>query len=154
MAAVSASTGDLPPHDHELERRVEALALGDRDIDQVLHAARRSVGALAQQQRMAEHRQVLVRPEVEMPEPQLLVGHRQQGVDRLALFDRHLHLERTGQVHHAEFGMPAEPHPILAPMAVDLGRQLVVVLPVERPFVGDRDLLDEVDRIAGGLFGL
>jgi hypothetical protein len=39
-------------------------------------------------------------------------------------------------------------------MPADLGRELVVVLPVKRPFVGDRDLLDQVQRVAQRGFGL
>ena len=55
-------------------------------------------------------------------------------------------------MHHAELRVPAEPHPVLAPVTADLGRELVVVLPLEGPLVGDRDLLDEVEGIAAGLF--
>jgi hypothetical protein len=38
-------------------------------------------------------------------------------------------------------------------VAVDLGRELIVVLPLKRPFVGNRDLLDQIQRIARRGFG-
>jgi hypothetical protein len=87
-------------------------------------------------------------------EPQLLIRHREQGVDLLALVRGNLHLERAGQVHDAELGVPAEPHAVLAPVAADLGRELIVVLPLKWPFVGNRDLLDQIQRIARRGFGL
>ena len=43
--------------------------------------------------------------------------------------------------------MPGEPELVVAPLAGDLGRQLLVGLAVERPVVGDRQLLDQIERV-------
>src|SRR5437879_6535098 len=60
------------PHD-QLERRVEALALAERDVDEILDLLDAGAERSAQQHGMAESRRIVVRGEIEMAEPQLLV---------------------------------------------------------------------------------
>src|SRR5947207_10729351 len=68
----------LAAPDHELEGREEALALGERHVDQVLDLLDRDAARAAQGHRVAEHRHAVVRGEVKMPEPHALVGERHQ----------------------------------------------------------------------------
>src|SRR5436190_14351502 len=62
--------GRLAAPDHQLEGRVEALALGERDIDQLLDLLEACRGDPAQQDRVAKRRRGVARGEIEMPEPQ------------------------------------------------------------------------------------
>src|SRR6185369_16617001 len=64
--------------DHELKGGEEALALGERHVDQVLDLLDGDPARAAQGHGMAEHRDAVVRGEVEMPEPHALVGERHQ----------------------------------------------------------------------------
>src|SRR5712691_5750165 len=66
--------GGLAAPDHQLERRVEALAFGQRDIDQILDLLGAGGADPAQQYRVAERRRGVARREIEMPEPQPFVG--------------------------------------------------------------------------------
>ena len=72
----------LAAPDHELERRIEALAFRQGDIDQILNLLGAGGADPAQQYRMTKGRRVVFGREIEMPEPQLLVGQRQKLVKR------------------------------------------------------------------------
>ena len=84
-----------------------------------------------------------------MPEPQPLIGKRQQFVERAAPALRHLHVKAAGKMQRAQLFLPQEIEPVIAPAAGDLDDQLVFAGAVVRPIIGDDDFFDQVDRIAG-----
>src|SRR5216684_56849 len=73
--------GRLAAPDHELEGRVEALAFGEGDVDEVLDLLGARHADAAQQHGVAEGGRGLAGGEVEMAEPQALIGERQQLVE-------------------------------------------------------------------------
>src|SRR5438067_13662280 len=67
----------LAAPDHELEGRVEALAFGQRDINEVLDLLGAGGADAAQQHRVAKGRRGVAGGEVEMAEPHAFIGQRQ-----------------------------------------------------------------------------
>src|SRR5437899_1500678 len=57
----------------QLAGRVDARALAERDVDEILDLLDAGAERSAQQHGMAESRRIVVRGEIEMAEPQLLV---------------------------------------------------------------------------------
>src|SRR6185503_6088776 len=77
--------------EHELEDRIEALALLDRGLDQglgLLQAQRAALLAALEQGGVAEEDEAGGRPELEMAEPELLVDEPDRLVGGGALFGR------------------------------------------------------------------
>ena len=84
-----------------------------------------------------------------MPEPKLFVGKGEKLVYGAAAAFWHLHVEAAGEVQGAEFLLPDEIHPIIAPAAGNLDDELLLAGAIMCPVVGDDDLLDKVDGITG-----
>ena len=84
-----------------------------------------------------------------MPQPQLFVGERQKFVHRAPAPLRHLHVETAREVQRADLLLPDEIQPVIAPTAGNLDDELLLAGPVMRPVIGDDDLFDKVDGIAG-----
>src|SRR5437870_11053640 len=76
--------GRLAAPDHQLEGRVEALAFGQGNIDEVLDLLGARHADAAQQHGVAEGGRGLAGREIEMAEPQPLISERQQLVERPA----------------------------------------------------------------------
>src|SRR5215467_10863661 len=98
---------------------------------------------------MAEGRRIVLRRQVEMSQPQLLVGEGQQFPNRSAAALRYFHVEAAGEVQSANLLLPHKVKPIIAPPAGDLDDQLLLAGTVVHPVIGDDDLLDKVDRVTG-----
>src|SRR5260370_4404321 len=73
--------GGLAAPDDQLERRVEALAFRQRDIDELLDLLEARRRDPAQQDRIAERRRGVARGEIAIAGPQPLIGERQKLVD-------------------------------------------------------------------------
>src|SRR5262245_28440329 len=105
----------LPAPNNELKCRVNSLAFGPGNNDKVLDLLGACRGDAAQQHGMAKRRRVLLGGEVEMPEPQLFVGKRQQLEHRAAPTFRHLHVESAREMERADLFLPYEIEPVFAP---------------------------------------
>src|SRR5208337_3705417 len=93
-------------------------------------------------------RRIILRRNIEMSQPQLLVGERQKLVNRAAAPLWHFHVETAGEMHRADLLLPYEEEPIIAPASGNLDHQLLVAGAVMRPIVGNDDLFDKIDRVA------
>src|SRR5579872_291531 len=133
--------------DHQLEGRIEALAFGEGDIDEILDLLGAGGADATQQYRITKGRRGLAGGKIEMAEPHLFVGQRQQLVKRAAAALRHTHIEAAGEMQRAQLLLPQEIKPVVAPAAADLDDQLLFAGAVVRPVVGDDDFFDEIDRI-------
>ena len=88
--AVQRLAGRLAGPEHELERLIIPLAGVDRRLEQHLALTVGRLRAPGEQERVAEHHYILGAPQIEMPDPQLLVDERDQlqdlGAPRAATF--------------------------------------------------------------------
>src|SRR6185437_6913519 len=139
--------GALAGPDHELEGGEEALALADRDVDQILDLLDAGAEQAAQQHALAKGGRIIAIGQIEMPEPQPLIHRGQQLIDRPAAGARHLHLETAGVMQRVHLALPDEKQAVIAPTALDLDDHLFIARAVMRPLVGLHDLLHEIDRI-------
>ena len=102
---------------------------------------------------MPEHDDVLVAPEIEMAEPQLLVDHLDQRADLAALPRRNLQVERAADMQRFHIRQPGERDFILRPDPGDEDLDFVLVGAVERPFVERGQALDDIDGVFGPVDG-
>ena len=102
---------------------------------------------------MAEHHQVLLPPQVEVAEPQLLVDELHQLADRGALARRRLEVERTGDMQQFDARDPGESDVVVGPFPGDEDRDLVLLGAVEGPGVDRGQPLDHVDGVLGSVVG-
>src|SRR5262249_61337754 len=97
---------------------------------------------------MAEHDDAGLGPDVEMPDPHLLVDETDQplhiGQTRL----RHLHVEGASQVQRLDLVHPGERHLVIGPAAGNDETDLVLAGPFERPVVAGSHMLDDIERTA------
>src|SRR6185437_6026207 len=117
--------GRLAAPDDELERRIEALAFGERDINQILDLLDASAVAAAQQHALAE-RGTLIVSEIEMADPQPLVHHRQQLMRGRTAAARHLEFEAAGILQGVDRRFPYEMQAIGTPATNDLDHHFIV----------------------------
>src|SRR5215468_1100502 len=134
------------PH-HVLEGGIEALAFADRHLDEVIELLGREPRRAAQGDGMAEHRQAFLGPQIEVPQPHLLVDQGQQDVNVVLALARDAHVVGTGEMQRLDVLAPAEEHAVVAPTAGDLDGDLPVGRAIERPVVGGDELLDHLERV-------
>src|ERR1700730_4636277 len=84
--------------DHELERREITLAGVERGAEQRLALTARSLDTARRDQGVAVHDDAVLRPQVEVPDPHLLVDQRDQLLHLGAVALRHLELEGAGEM--------------------------------------------------------
>src|SRR5579885_766628 len=142
--------GVLAAPEDELKGGVEALALIEGDVDQILDLLDAGAKRAAQQHGVAKGRGVVVGGEIEMAEPELLVDEGEQLVDGAAPPLRHLHVEAAGEMERADLLLPDEIEAVVAPAALDLDDHLLIAGAVMRPFIRENDLLDEIDGVGCG----
>ncbi|MCY1547865.1 hypothetical protein D9M68_839450 [compost metagenome] len=105
--------------------------------------------------RIAEEHDPFLVPDIEMPDPELLVDQ----ADQLAHFAApplgHFQVECAGDVEAFEILHPVERHMIVAPAAAHRNGNFVRVLALEIPIIDRCDMLDQVHRVghAIGLVG-
>ncbi|CAH1663875.1 hypothetical protein CHELA40_15479 [Chelatococcus asaccharovorans] len=132
------------PHD-ELERLIIAFARLGRRAQQHLALAVVGLRATGEQQRMAEHDHVLARPEIEMPDPELLVDECHELQDFRLQPIRHLEVEGTADMDGFHVLDPGEGDVIVGPAAGHRDRHLVVLGAIEGPVVIRRKPFDNVE---------
>ena len=82
-----------------------------------------------------------------MADPQALVDPGQQVVDRGARLGRRLGVQAAAELQRARLLLPDEEQAVIGPAAADLDQDLVVRRALERPVVGDHQLLDQIERV-------
>src|SRR5579871_3848625 len=140
---------------HELKCGIKAFAFRQRDVDEIFDLLGAAGADPAQQRGVAKGRRAVFARQVEMAEPQLFVGQRQQLIDRTAPTLRHLHVKAARKVHRAQLFLPDKIKAVITPAAGNFGDQLLFAGPVMRPVVRVGDFFDKINRIAeiGGRFG-
>jgi len=73
IEAVNASAGSCRAHTNILKGGIEALAFGDRHLDEVVELLGAEALGAAQRDGVAKHRQPFLGPQIEVAEPHLLV---------------------------------------------------------------------------------
>src|SRR6266851_4385328 len=139
--------------DHELEGREVALAGVERGSEQRLALPARGFDAAGQHQRVAVHDQAVLDPEIEMPDPQLLIDHRNELLHLAAAALRDLELEGAGEMQRLDVEHPGVGDLIVGPFAGHQDGDLVVAGALERPAIARCHPLDHVERIHARLFG-
>src|SRR5277367_335104 len=137
----------------ELESLIMFLARRERRVDDRAALQIAGLRAAGKAMGVAEHDDVLLAPEIEMAEPQLLVDHLNQCADLGALARRNFQIERTADVKRLHVRQPGERDFVLRPDPGDQDRDFVLVGAVERPLVEGSEALDHIDRMLGPLDG-
>jgi hypothetical protein len=105
---------------HELERRVEPVAFGDRALDRELRHLQAEHALAAEHQPVAVKQHPAVRPDVEVAEPELLVDQREQLPGGLALGFGYADLGQAQQLQHLVLGAPDAADLVGRPASLDL----------------------------------
>src|SRR5882757_624608 len=134
--------------DHELERRIITLARFERCCQQRLALPSGSLDASGQHERMPEHHQSVLAPEIKMPDPHLLVDQRGQQLHFGAAALRRLDLERASEMQRFDVVHPGKGDLVVGPLAAYQDRYLVLAGALERPVIGRRHTLDYFERVS------
>src|SRR5262249_3607902 len=103
-------------------------------------------------QRVAIHDQSVLNPQVEMPDPHLLVDERDELLHLAAAALRHFELEGAGEMQRLDVEHPGIGNLIVAPFSRHQDGDLVLACALERPAVGRGHPLHDLERVAMGLF--
>ncbi len=117
IAASSASRALLPAQTTNWNAGEIALAGVERGAEQRLALLAGGFDAAGQHQRVAEHHDAFVGPEIEMADPQLLVDQRDQSLNFGAPALRHLEIEGAGQMQRLDVVHPGVGHLVVGPFA-------------------------------------
>src|SRR6516165_7367173 len=152
-ATTTAATSPTASRD-ALRRRPRALSaaisrLGCGSITAMFLGASPSA---SQHQRVAVHDQPVLNPQVEMPDPHLLVDQRDELLHLAAAALRRFELEGAGEMQRLDVEHPGIGNLIVAPFAGHQDGDLVLARALERPAVGRGHLLHDLERVALGLF--
>src|SRR6266487_4537701 len=139
--------------DDELEGGEVPLAGIERGREQRLALPARRLDAAGQHQRVAVHDQPVLNPQVEMPDPHLLVDQRDELLHLAAAALRHFELEGAGEMQRLDVEHPGIGNLIVAPFAGHQDGDLVLARALERPAVGRGHPLHDLERVAMRLFG-
>ena len=88
-----------------------------------------------------------------MSDPHLLVDHRDELLHLAPAALRHFQLEGAGEMQRLDVEHPGVGHLIVGPFSGGEDRDLVLARPLERPAVAGSHPLDDLERVAIGLFG-
>src|SRR5579884_3122440 len=140
----------LPAPQHELEDRIEALALLDRSLRNRLRLleAQALIPTRVEDRRMAEQHESGTGPHLEMAEPQLLVDQAQRLVDREPFVGPDLDVREGEELQHLVFGPPHPAKLVLRPAAGRRRDDLAVARPLAGPPARLEILLENLDRSA------
>src|SRR5262245_23483612 len=138
--------------DHELEGGEVALAGVECGREQRLALPARRFDAAGKHQRVAIHDQSVLNPQVEMPDPHLLVDERDELLHLAAAALRHFELEGAGEMQRLDVEHPGIGNLIVAPFSRHQDGDLVLACALERPAVGRGHPLHDLERVAMGLF--
>src|SRR5262245_29837567 len=138
--------------DDELEGGEVALAGVECGCEQRLALPARRFDAAGKHQRVAIHDQSVLNPQVEMPDPHLLVDERDELLHLAAAALRHFELEGAGEMQRLDVEHPGIGDLIVAPFAGHQDGDLVLARALERPAVGRGYPLHDLERVALGLF--
>ena len=100
---------------------------------------------------MAVHDHVLAAPQVEMADPHLLVDQGDEVQHLVAPPVGHLQVEGAGDVQGLDIGDPGEGDVVFGPASGHGDRHLVVVGPVEGPFVERSEAFQHIERVLAAL---
>src|SRR5215475_1700568 len=139
--------------DHELEGREVALAGVERGAQERFALPARGFDAAGQHQRVPVHDQPVLGPEVEMPDPHLLVDQRDQQLHLAVQALRHLELEGAGEMQRLDVEHPGVGDLVVRPLAGHQDGDFVLARALERPAVGAGHPLDDVEGVHVRLFG-
>src|ERR1700693_727619 len=144
---IEGLAGSLAGPDHELEGREIALAAIERGPQQSFALPARGFHAARQDQRVPVHHDAVLGPQIEMPDPHLLVDQRDQLLHHRATALRHLELERAGQMQGLDVVHPGEGDLIVGPFPAHQDGDLVLAGALERPVVRRRHAFYDLEGI-------
>src|SRR6516165_7193765 len=121
--------------DHELKGREVPLAGIQRGPEQRFALPARGRHAPGQHQGMPVHDDPVLRPEVEMPDPHLLVDQRDQLLHGGVTALRHLELERASKMQRLDVVHPGERDLVVGPFPAHQDSDLVLAGTLEGPVV-------------------
>src|SRR5581483_760914 len=139
--------------DHELEAGKIALAGFQRGLQQGLALRAGGRHAAAQHQGVAIHNDSVLRPKIEMADPELLVDQGNEELHFRAPPLRHLQIEHAGQVQSLDIGHPGEGNLVVRPAAARQNSDFVLAQPFESPIMPCGNAFHLLKRVAAAAFG-
>src|SRR6202023_1880022 len=143
-------TGFAGPDD-KLKSLVVAFACAPRAGQNGLTLIAGQLGPAAEQNGMSEHDHPVIRPNVEMPDPELFIDERDERGNLHKARGRDFEVDRAGDMQCPHLGEPGEGDIVLGPAAGDRDRNFVLFVPVERPVIARGDSLDDVQGVFGAV---
>lgn len=141
------------PH-HELQCRIIALTGFHGEPKQRLALLGSGGRAAAEQQAVAVEDNPIVRPDVEMPRPELFVDEREKMTHDRPLFRGNAQVECTGDVEPGEIVAPVQRELVVPPLTRYADVQLIFMASLEKPVANGSDLFEKIERIAVEFLGL
>src|SRR5262249_37811712 len=100
---------------------------------------------------MPKHDHSVIRPNVEMPDPELFIDERDKRGKLHYARRRYLEVKGAGNMQCFHLDEPGEGDIVLGPAAGDRDRNFVLFLSVERPVIVRGDSLDDVKGVFGAV---